>query len=108
MHHITHLKLTVKCYENIPKSILVDPLSTGAGDTAITDRHSDTTIFQLRAHWVRISWSVGSEKIVHCILVHSSTLYVERVHLSSWGCRVYFVTFILFLMENTVSKLCRP
>ena len=31
-------------------------------DTAITDRHSDTTIFQLRAHLVRISWSVGSEK----------------------------------------------
>ena len=31
-------------------------------DTAITDRHSDTTIFQLRAHWVRISWSMGSEK----------------------------------------------
>ena len=22
-------------------------------DTAITDRHSDTTFFQLRAHWVR-------------------------------------------------------
>ena len=31
------------------------------GDTAITDRHTDTTIFQLRAHWVRISWSFGSE-----------------------------------------------
>ena len=31
-------------------------------DTAITDRHSDTTIFHLRAHWVRISWSIGSEK----------------------------------------------
>ena len=31
-------------------------------DTAITDRHSDTTNFQLRAHWVRISWSTGSEK----------------------------------------------
>ena len=31
-------------------------------DTAITDRHSDTTIFQLRAHWVRISWSIGTEK----------------------------------------------
>ena len=31
-------------------------------DIAITDRHSDTTIFQLRAHWVRISWSIGSEK----------------------------------------------
>ena len=31
-------------------------------DTAITDRHSDPTIFQLRAHRVRISWSIGSEK----------------------------------------------
>ena len=31
-------------------------------DTAITDRHSDTTIFQLRAHCVWISWSIGSEK----------------------------------------------
>ena len=31
-------------------------------DTAITDHHFDTTIFQLRAHWVRISWSIGSEK----------------------------------------------
>ena len=31
-------------------------------DSAITDRHSDTSIFQLRAHWVRISWSIGSEK----------------------------------------------
>ena len=31
-------------------------------DTAITDHLSDTTIFQLRAHWVRISWSTGSEK----------------------------------------------
>ena len=31
-------------------------------DTAITDRHSDTPIFQLRAHWVRIFWSIGSEK----------------------------------------------
>ena len=31
-------------------------------DTAITDRHSDTTNFQLRAHWVRISWSFGSIK----------------------------------------------
>ena len=31
-------------------------------NTAITYRHSDTTIFQLRAHWVLISWSIGSEK----------------------------------------------
>ena len=33
-------------------------------DTAITDRHTDATIFQLRTHWVRISWSFGSQKIV--------------------------------------------
>ena len=32
-------------------------------DTAITDHHSDNTIFQLKAHWVRISWSIGSEKL---------------------------------------------
>ena len=31
-------------------------------DTAITDRHSNTTIFQLRAHWVL--WSIGLEKII--------------------------------------------
>ena len=31
-------------------------------DTAITNCHSDTTIFQLRAHWVMISWSIGSDK----------------------------------------------
>ena len=34
------------------------PLPTFS-DTAITNCHSDTTIFQLRAHWVRISWSIG-------------------------------------------------
>ena len=32
-------------------------------DTAITDRHSDTTIFQLKAHWVWISWPIGLEKL---------------------------------------------
>ena len=43
--------------------------------TAITDRHSDTTVFQLRAHWVRISWSIGSEKIVRtCAPGGSQTL----------------------------------
>ena len=31
-------------------------------DTAITDRHSDTTTFHLRAHWAQISWSSRSEK----------------------------------------------
>ena len=33
-------------------------------DTAVTDRHSDTTVFQLKSSLVRISWSIGSEKIV--------------------------------------------
>ena len=41
------------------------PLPTFS-DSAITDRHSDTTIFRLRAHWVRISWSIGSEKSDMC------------------------------------------
>ena len=52
-------------------------------DTAITDRHSDTTIFQLRAHWVRISWSIGSEKsFVHVppVGVEPSTSCVQGEH----------------------------
>ena len=48
-------------------------------DTAITDRHSDITIFHLRAHWVRISWSIGSEKIVRtCAPGGSRTLNFLR------------------------------
>ena len=52
-------------------------------DTAITDRHSDTTIFQLRAHWVRISWSIGSEKSfghVPPVGVEPSTSCVQGEH----------------------------
>ena len=52
-------------------------------DTAITDRHSDTTIFQLRAHWVRISWSIGSEKLyghVPPVGVEPSTSCVQGEH----------------------------
>ena len=53
-------------------------------DTAITDRHSDTTIFQLRAHWVRISWSIGWEKIVRtCAAGGSRTLDFLRATLSN-------------------------
>ena len=37
------------------------PLPT-LSDNAITDRYSDTLIFQLRAYRVWISWSTGSEK----------------------------------------------
>ena len=52
-------------------------------DTAITDRHSDTTNFQLRAHWVRISWSVGSEKSfrhVPTVRVEASTSCMQGEH----------------------------
>ena len=52
-------------------------------DTAITDCHSDTTIFQLRAHWVRISWSIGSEKSfghVHPVGVEPSTPCMQGEH----------------------------
>ena len=52
-------------------------------DTAITDRHSDTTIYQLRAHWVRISWSIGSEKSfghVPPVGVEPSTSCVQGEH----------------------------
>ena len=66
-------------------------------DTAITDRHFDTTIFQLRAHWVRISWSIGSEKSfehVPPVAVEPSTSCVNDEHPIStkpgaalaWGC----------------------
>ena len=52
-------------------------------DTAITDRHSDTTVFQLRAHWVWISWSIRSEKsFIHVPLmgVEPSTSCMQGEH----------------------------
>ena len=52
-------------------------------DTAVTDRHSDTTIFQLRAHWVLISWSIKSEKLfrhVPLVGVEPSTSCMQGEH----------------------------
>ena len=52
-------------------------------DTAVTNCHSDTTIFQLRAHWMRISWSIGSEKSfghVPLVGVEPSTPCVQGEH----------------------------
>ena len=49
--------LCLKCFAGL---IRRTPLPTR--DTAITNHHPDTTIFKLRAHWVRISWSTGSQK----------------------------------------------
>ena len=47
-------------------------------DTAITDRHSDTTIFQLRAHWVRISWSIESKKLFGHVPTHTGYIDNKR------------------------------
>ena len=58
------------------------PPPTRSG-TAITDRQFDTTIFQLGAHWVRISWSIGSEKSfghVPPVGVEPSTSCVQGEH----------------------------
>ena len=52
-------------------------------DTAITDRHSDTTFFQLRVHWVWISWSTGLERSfghVPPLGVEPSTSCVQGEH----------------------------
>ena len=52
-------------------------------DTAIAASHSDTTIFQLGAHWVRISLSIGMEKIVRTcapVGVEPSTSCVQGDH----------------------------
>ena len=49
-------------------------------DTAIIDRHSDTTIFQLRAHWVQITWSIGSEKLFVKTLENLPCTYIAVSH----------------------------
>ena len=52
-------------------------------DTAVTDLHSDTTIFQLRAHWMQISWSTGLEKLfghVPSVGVEPSTPCMQGEH----------------------------
>ena len=57
-------------------------------DTAIADRHSDTTIFQLRADWVLISWSLGLEKSfghVPPVGVKPSTSCVQGEHPIHWA-----------------------
>ena len=82
-------------------------------DTAITNRHSDTTIFLLSAHWVRISWSVGSEKIVRtCAPSGSRTLDFLRARrapyplgqvLRSSEIRYLILPFIVYLGLQVIS-----
>ena len=70
-------------------------------DTAITDRHSDTTIFQLRAHWVRKSWASGSEIVWTCATGGSSTLEFLRERQTPYpigqALRAYGSSPILFI-----------
>ena len=40
-------------------------------------------------------------RLFHCYMLDKSVCHF-------WGCQVHFVAFILFLMENPVSKQCRP
>ena len=49
----------------------------------------------------------GKVVLTHCILIDSSTVICWTSLFASWAFRVYFVTFILFLLENPVSKQCR-
>ena len=64
-------------------------------DTAITALHSDTTIFQLRAHWVRISWFIGSEKSfghVPPVGVEPLTSCMQGEHLIHYIVSSFFVS----------------
>ena len=44
--------------------------------------------------------------LTYFILVDSSN--IARVHLSFSGCRIYFVAFILVLIQNPIGKQCTP
>ena len=46
--------------------------------------------------------------LTHCILVNSSTVICWMSPFVILERQVYFVAFILFLMETPVSKKCRP
>ena len=52
-------------------------------DTAVTNHHSDTTVFQLRASWVWIFWSIPLEKLfkhVPLVGVEPSTSCMNDEH----------------------------
>ena len=64
-------------------------------DTAITDRHSDTTIFQLRAHLVRISLCPRWESNPRLPACKASTLSTRLGSL-----QVIMMQAILFVLEQ--------
>ena len=86
-------------------------------DTAITNRHSDTSIFQFRAHWVRISWYIGSEKSfghVPPLGVEPSTSCVQGkhpIHLARLSAgNILSFTAALYVMGKVLSDelMCMP
>ena len=82
-------------------------------DTAITDRHSDTTIFQLRAHWVLISWSIGLEKSFGHLICSKHDSYsqscpnipVGKFLKSNNNKDAFFYLFFLTLLHSEWPKL---
>ena len=79
-------------------------------DIAITDRHSDTNIFQLRAHWVRISWSIGSEKSfghVPPVGFEPSTSCVQGEHLIHKARLSASCTIIKHIISLYISGMLR-
>ena len=52
-------------------------------DTAIIDRHIDATIFQLRAHWVQISWSIGSAILFRHVPPVDGKHLLEQLHFNT-------------------------
>ena len=87
-------------------------------DTAITDRYSDSTIFQLRAHWVWISWSIGSEKSfghMPPVRVEPSTSCVQGQALRYLVLILYYTSFMMtrllyrcFFERVYTLDLCYP
>ena len=62
-------------------------------DIAITDRHSDTTIFQLRAHWVRIF-------LMRMSVVYQPAEYLNS-KLQSNVMKHFFFFFFFFIFKLT-------
>ena len=78
-------------------------------DTATTDRHSDTSNFQLRAHWMRVSWSFGSEKSFGHVLpvgVEPSTSSLSVFLFAVLLCLFYTICSGLFHCNMLDESIC--
>ena len=63
-------------------------------------------MLEFEMYSMKYKCSVNPDTILltHYILVDSSTVIYWKSPFVILGCQVYFVTFILFLMENPVNK----